>query len=342
MHIQDQVHCDDLGDEILSFYRAISVDSIHLELRGGRPPAKSARALQRSGTGQAHSTLAQRIRAGEDCTEEFEKARELVESHGLKLNNIFMPCWEEIALAMEDRDEKIGYWCQMLESLGRAGIPCLGWNFKPMGNFRTPSDTGRGGVMYSTFDYEHFRQNRPTPCDPPVSEDAMWANMTAFLQAVIPVAEKAGVRMALHPDDPPIPEPLGGIAQICSSLDQFRRVLFEIAPSDSNGMLFCQGCMTELLGRGVYDAIAEMASQNKIAWVHFRNVKGRLPRFVEVFMDEGDIDMKRAMATYRDNGFNGPYMMDHTPRFAHLAHTQLHGKAYAIGYIRALIDDVYG
>lgn len=342
MHIQDQVHCDDLGDEILSFYRAISVDSIHLELRGGRPPAKSARALQRSGTGQAHSTLAQRIRAGEDCTEEFEKARELVESHGLKLNNIFMPCWEEIALAMEDRDEKIGYWCQMLESLGRAGIPCLGWNFKPMGNFRTPSDTGRGGVMYSTFDYEHFRQNRPTPCDPPVSEDAMWANMTAFLQAVIPVAEKAGVRMALHPDDPPIPEPLGGIAQICSSLDQFRRVLFEIAPSDSNGMLFCQGCMTELLGRGVYDAIAEMASQNKIAWVHFRNVKGRLPRFVEVFMDEGDIDMKRAMATYRDNGFNGPYMMDHTPRFAHPAHTQLHGKAYAIGYIRALIDDVYG
>ena len=342
MHIQDQVHCDDLGDEILSFYRAISVDSIHLELRGGRPPAKSGRALQRSGTGQAHSTLAQRIRAGEDCTEEFEKARELVESHGLKLNNIFMPCWEEIALAMEDRDEKIGYWCRMLDSLGRAGIPCLGWNFKPMGNFRTPSDTGRGGAMYSTFDYEHFRQNRPTPCDPPVSEDAMWANMTAFLQAVIPVAEKAGVRMALHPDDPPIPEPLGGIAQICSSLDQFRRVLFEIAPSDSNGMLFCQGCMTELLGRGVYDAIAEMASKNKIAWVHFRNVKGRLPRFVEVFMDEGDIDMKRAMATYRDNGFNGPYMMDHTPRFAHPVHTQLHGKAYAIGYIRALIDDVYG
>lgn len=342
MYIQDQVHCDDLGDEILSFYRAISVDSIHLELRGGRPPAKSGRTLQRSGTGQAHSTLAQRIRAGEDCTEKFEKARELVESHGLKLNNIFMPCWEEIALAMEDRDEKIGYWCRMLESLGRAGIPCLGWNFKPMGNFRTPSDTGRGGVTYSTFDYEHFRQNRPTPCDPPVSEDAMWANMTAFLQAVIPVAEKAGVRMALHPDDPPIPEPLGGIAQICSSLDQFRRVLFEIAPSDSNGMLFCQGCMTELLGRGVYDAIAEMASHNKIAWVHFRNVKGRLPRFVEVFLDEGDIDMKRAMAIYRDNGFNGPYMMDHTPRFAHPAHTQLHGKAYAIGYIRALIDDVYG
>lgn len=341
MYIQDQVHYDDLGDEILSFYRAISVDSIHLELRGGRPPATAARKVRGSGTGQAHTALAQRIRAGEDCTDEFVQARELVESHDLKLNNIFMPCWEEIALAMEDREEKIGHWCQMLESLGRAGIPGLGWNFKPMGNFRTPSATGRGRVTYSTFDYEYFRQNRPEPVDPPVSEDAMWANMEVFLQAVIPVAEKAGVRMALHPDDPPIPEPLGGIAQICSSLDQFRRTFFEIAPSDSNGMLFCQGCMTELLGFGVYDAIAEMASKNKIAWVHFRNVKGRLPRFVEVFMDEGDIDMKRAMELYRDNGFNGPYMMDHTPRFAHPTHTQLHGKAYAIGYIRALLDDVY-
>ncbi len=339
MYIQDQVHYNDLGDEILSFYRAISVDSIHLELRGGRPPAKSAK---RSGTGVANTALAQRIRAGEDCTEEFEKARELVASHGMKLNNIFMPCWEEIALAMEDRDEKIGFWCQMLESLGKAGIPCLGWNFKPMGNFRTPSDTGRGGVRYSTFDYEYFSQNRPEQYHSPVSEETMWANMETFLQAVIPVAEKAGVRMALHPDDPPIPEPLGGIAQICSSLAQFRRTLFEIAPGEHNGMLFCQGCMTELLGQGVYDAIAEMASKNKIVWVHFRNVRGQLPRFVEVFMDEGDVDMKRAMEVYRDNGFNGPYMMDHTPSFAHSAHTQLHGKAYAIGYIRALIDEVYG
>lgn len=339
MYIQDQVHYDDLGDEILSFYRAISVDSIHLELRGGRPPEKSAR---RGGTGVANTVLAQRIRAGEDCTEAFEKARELVESHGMKLNNIFMPCWEEIALAMEDRDEKIGFWCQMLASLGKAGIPCLGWNFKPMGNFRTASDTGRGGVSYSTFDYDYFSQNRPEQYHPPVSEETMWANMETFLQAVIPVAEKAGVRMALHPDDPPVPEPLGGIAQICSSLAQFRRTLFEIEPGVNNGMLFCQGCMTELLGEGVYDAIAEMASNNKIVWVHFRNVRGQLPRFVEVFMDEGDVDMKRAMAVYRDNGFNGPFMMDHTPRFAHSAYTQLHGKAYAIGYIRALIDDVYG
>ena len=337
MHILEQIGIGELSDERLSFFRAIGVDSIHLELRGGKPQAG---AKVRS-TGAANSTLAQALRAGQDCTEALEKAREQVESHGLKLNNVFMSAWQEITLDEEDADEKIGHWCQMLESLGRAGIPCLGWNFKPMGNFRTTADVGRGGVQYSTFDYEAFDAHRPAPHEPPVSEEQMWQRMETFLRTVIPVAEKAGVRMALHPDDPPIPEPLGGVAQICSTLVQFRRMLFEIAPSHSNAMLFCQGCMTELLGpEGIYDAIAEMASADKIAWVHFRNVRGQLPRFTEVFMDEGEVDMKRAMEVYRDNGFNGPYMMDHTPHFPH--HDNLYGKAYAIGYIRALIQTVYG
>ena len=91
--------------------------------------------------------------------------------------------------------------------------------------------------------------------------------MTYFLERVIPVAEQAGVRMALHPDDPPIPEPLAGVAQIASTLDQYRQI-FDIVLSEANGMLFCQGCVTEM-GVNVYDAIAEMGSQNKIIFVHF-------------------------------------------------------------------------
>lgn len=337
MYIQDQIAIADLDDERLSFFKAIGVDSIHLELRGGAPVAGS----KVRSTGAANSTLAQKLRNGEDCTDELAQAREKVEAHGLKLNNVFMSAWQEITLAEEDMDEKIGHWCSMLESLGQAGIPCLGWNFKPMGNYRTTPDIGRGGVEYSTFDYAEFTKNRPAMHEPPVSEAEMWQRMEKFLRAVIPAAEKAGVRMALHPDDPPMPEPLGGVAQICSTLEQYRRTLFEIAPSASNGMLFCQGCMTELLGpEKIYDAIAEMASKGVIAWVHFRNVRGQLPRFTEVFMDEGEVDMRRAMEVYRDNGFNGPYMMDHTPHFPF--HDNLYGKAYAIGYIRALIQTVYG
>ncbi|MCZ6675481.1 MAG: mannonate dehydratase [Verrucomicrobia bacterium] len=324
MHIHDVVNWSQLNDDQLSFYRAIGVDMVQLDLRtGGKTEAE------------------QIVREGRDSTELFEKAREKVESHGLKLHTVFMSAWDEITLATTDRDEKLDIWVRMTECLGKAGIPTLGWNFKPKGNFRTTADIGRGGVSYSTFDYAEFDQNRPEPHDPPVSESQMWEHMETFLQVAVPAAEKAGVRMALHPDDPPIPEPLGGVAQICSTLEQFRRI-FDTIPSDNHGMLFCQGCMTELLGpERIYDAIAEMASKNKVVWVHFRNVRGQLPRFTEVFHDEGEVDMRRAMEVYRDNGFNGPYGMDHTPRFPQ-EQAGWAGKAYANGYIRALIQTVYG
>ena len=331
MYIQDQVRYTELNDEVLSFYRALGVDMIHLDIR--------------SGVSTVDSDLGQRLRHGEDCTASFEQAREQITAHGMKLNNVFMSCWPEISLGTPEADDKIDAWCRMLESLGRAGIPHLGWNFKPMGNFRTASDVGRGGARYSTFDYAEFKENRPAPHDPPVDEEAMWRQMERFVKAVIPVAEKAGVRMALHPDDPPIPEALGGVAQICSTPTQFRRI-FDIVPSPNHAMLFCQGCMTEALGQGVYDWIAEMAATGKIAWVHFRNVRGQIPRFAEVFIDEGDIDMRRAMEIYRDNGFDGPYMMDHTPKLAVSGfpgnRAEWLGKAYAIGYIRSLIQTVYG
>lgn len=258
----------------------------------------------------------------------------------MALNVAFMSAWPEITLGAEDVDEKIDAWCKLLESLGRAGIPHLGWNFKPMGNFRTTATVGRGGALYSTFDYDEFQRNRPAIHQPEVGEAQMWAHMERFLQAVIPAAEQAGVRMALHPDDPPVPEALAGVAQICSTPSQFRRIL-SLAPSEHHMLLVCQGCMTEALGQGVYEFIEEMAAAGKIAWVHFRNVRGQLPHFEEVFIDEGDIDMRRAMTLYRDNGFNGPYMMDHTPRIAGDSSGRI-GKAYGIGYLRRLIEEVYG
>ena len=226
MYIQDQLSIGDLDDEHLSYFNALGVDSIHLELRGG-PAAKG----RRGSTGSANSSLAQDLKAGKDCTEAFEQAREKVEAHGMKLNNIFMPAWEEITLAEADMDEKIGHWCAMLEGLGRAGIPCVGWNFKPMGNFRTTADIGRGGVHYSTFDYAEFDKNRPTPHEPPVDEAQMWQYMEKFLKAAVPTAEKAGVRMGYHPNDPPI-SPYRGSGQIMVSADAYRRLL-KIAPSPS-------------------------------------------------------------------------------------------------------------
>jgi mannonate dehydratase len=324
MLIQDQISWNDLDSDWLDFFKSLSVDTIHLETR-------------QSVSVQDHDM---NISDGKSRTEMLEVAREKVEAKGMKLNNVFFSCPREVSLGLEGADEQLGNWIRLIESLGQAGIPALGWNFKPMGNFRTESAVGRGGVRYSTFDYDAFMKDRPELYSPEVTEAQMWERMQGFLKAVLPVAEKAGVTMALHPDDPPVPEPLGGVAQICSTDDQFRRI-FDFHPSDNHRMLFCQGCMTELLGQGVYDFIGEMASKSKIQWVHFRNVKGQLPYFEEVFLDEGDIDLKRSMEIYRDNGFNGPYMMDHTPRFAS-GDSQRYGKAFANGYIRRLIQEVYG
>ena len=324
MYLHDVVNWSDFDDETLSFYRAISVDMIQLDLRTG-----------------GKVEVERHVRAGKDSTGIFEQAREKTESHGLKLQTVFMPVLEGITLATEERDEELGAFIRLIECLGKAGIPTLAWNFKPMGNFRTISDIGRGGAVYSTFDYAEFDRSRPEPHEPPVSAEVMWDNMVAFMCAAVPAAEKAGVNLALHPDDPPIPEPLGGVAQICSTVEQFRRI-FGAVPSANHRMLFCQGCMTELAGpQAVYDIIAEMASRKKIALVHFRNVRGRLPRFAEVFIDEGEVDMRRAMETYRDNGYSGPFGMDHTPGFPQSMAGPA-GRAYANGYIRAMIQTVYG
>ena len=313
MLLQDQINCKDLDGEWLDFLKAVSVDTIHLETREAADTQ-----------GDEFS-----ISAGAISPEPFERAREQIESRGMKLNNVFYSCPSEIPLGLEGADDRIEAWIRLLEALGKAGVPALGWNYKPMGNFRTPSTRGRGGVEYSTFDYGQFIVDRPDPYEPGVSEEEMFGRLERFLTAVIPVAEKCGVSMALHPDDPPVPEPLAGVAQICSSVEQFRRI-FAIAPSEHHRMLFCQGCMTELLGEGVYDFIAEMAATEMIQWVHFRNVRGQLPRFQEVFLDEGDIDMRRAMEIYRDNGFAGPFMMDHSPTFLTDPSTR-NGKAFANG-----------
>ena len=142
----------------------------------------------------------------------------------------------------------------------------------------------------------------------------------------------------MHPDDPPRPEPLGGAARILSTLDDFERMFNEV-PSHVNAMLFCQGCVREM-GEDVPTAIRRIGSQNKIAAVHFRNLRGTPNKFQEVFVDEGEVDMYQAMQTYREIGFEGPFMMDHTPSFPQ-ENAQWAGRAFAVGYIRSMIQAVY-
>ncbi|MBI1928441.1 mannonate dehydratase [Candidatus Poribacteria bacterium] len=314
MTIQEQLSWSNVNDDNLSFFKAIGVDYVTIN-----PPPPE-------------------LKDGENRTDFWKEMRQRVESHGLKLNNVGMSCWDEITLGRPDRDEKIQAWCTLIRNLGAAGIPTLGYNFKPIGNFRTTSAVGRGGARYSTFDYDEFMSQ---PVDVPekhISEEKLWENLKYFLERIVPVAEEAGVKLAMHPDDPPIPEPLGGAARILSTLDHFER-MFEAVPSHANAMLFCQGCVREM-GEDVPTAIRRMGAQGKIAYVHFRNIRGTPKKFMEVFVDEGDVDMYQAMQTYKEMGFEGPFMMDHTPGFPQ-ENAQRAGVAFAVGYIRAMLQAVY-
>lgn len=314
MYIQDQLPWDQVNDEKLAFFKAIGVDYLTIY------PAPD-------------------LRDGADRLDYWLAMKKLAESHGLKLNNTAAPGWDELTLGLPDRDKKIEAWCTLLRNLGEAGIPTLGYNFKPVGNFRTTDTIGRGGARYSTFNYEEFMKEPPFYPEKVIDEERLFENLEYFLSRVIPVAEEAGVRMALHPDDPPIPETMGGAARIVSSLEQYKRI-FNMVPSDANAMLFCQGCVTEM-GVNVEEAIREIGGMGKIVYVHFRNVRGTPRHFQETFIDEGDVDMVKMMETYRDIGFEGPFMMDHTPQFAHSKQTFWAGHAYAVGYMRALIQAVY-
>lgn len=314
MHIQDQLPHDRVTPENLAYYKAIGVDYLTI------------------------NSLPPDLHTYPEMVEYLKAARTLTEQHGLRLQNAALSGPDEITLAHETRDAKIEEWCNWLRAMGKVGVPTLGYNFKPVGNFRTPSDTGRGGAKYSTFVYEEFEKEAHDYPEKHIDEDAMWAHIDYFHQRIVPVAAEAGVTLALHPDDPPLPEPMGGAARIVSTLDQYERI-FSLNPSPNNAMLFCQGCVTEM-GVDVFEAIRRMGRQDKICYVHFRNVRGTPKDFREVFVDEGDVDMFQAMQTYKEVGFEGPFMMDHTPQIPDDQDAR-QGHAYATGFIRAMIQAVY-
>ena len=264
--------------------------------------------------------------------------RTQVESAGLQVTAIHdvLPEWnDQIRRGLPGREEQLDNYCRTVENIGRAGIPILGYSFHAYQVWRTTRHApDRGGATFTGYDHALMR-DAPPLAQPPIGDEQMWDNYTYFLKRVLPVAESAGVKLALHPDDPPI-SPIAGAACIFRSVEAFQRVL-DMAPSPSNGLLFCQGCYTEMLGPGVYDAIRHFAAQGKVFYVHFRNVAGQLPVFREAFLDTGDIDMFKAMQVWKESGYDGPMMPDH---YGHIVGDTDYGHrahAHAIGYMQALM-----
>ncbi len=283
--------------------------------------------------------------------QELMLLRQRIENAGLRwavLDGIPAGWKHKIKLGLPGRDEQIANWCRTLENMGAAGIPALGYFFSlrsGVGHYglRTSRTTpGRGGAKVTSFAYELIEGADQGFWDPPVdrsveaTDDDVWGYLSYFLEAVIPIAEQAGVRMGVHPDDPPV-SPIGGVARVLRSHAALRR-LTEIVPSDSNCLGFCQGTISEM-PEDILDAIRYFGSRNKICYVHFRNVSGTVPSFSETFIDEGHVDMLEAMSAYRDVGYDGPIIDDHVPDMGG-SERQYRSHAFAMGYMRALVQAV--
>jgi len=269
--------------------------------------------------------------------------RTRVEAAGLKLyaiENVPVSHYDKVMIGAPGRDEQIENYCKTIRNMGRAGIPVLGYHFIPLGVWRTEhSPRGRGGAKVTIYDHEQV-ENAPITEAGEIDDDTMWANLTYFLKAVVPVAEEEGVRLALHPDDPPVPK-IAGVARIIRSIDAYKRVM-KIVDSPSNAIDFCQGTVSEMCGTAedVYAAIRHFCSQKKIAYVHFRNVDSCGPSFAETFIDNGYVDMLQAIRAYRDADFDGVLIVDHTPGVVGDTRWGHRGRAYGIGYMKALLKCV--
>lgn len=272
----------------------------------------------------------------------LQRMKQRYEDNGFTLKVIeARPPLNKAKRGLEGRDEEIDATCTLIENMGKLGIPV--WCYEWMTDFNwvrtnlaTPS---RGGSVVTSFNINDVRPDI-TP-NPPIDEEALWQNLEYFLKRVLPVAEKANVKLSMHPDDPPL-SPIAGVGRIMRSIDNYQR-LVELVPSPMNTITMCQGnftLMTDDLPREI------RKFGNKISFIHFRDVRGVPTQFEETWHDAGKTDMLACMQAYCDIDFDGVLRPDHVPTVEgdsnDNAGYSAFGRLYAIGYIRGLQEAVYG
>ncbi len=289
--------------------------------------------------------------------EELRDLRTAINAEGLELAAIenFDPShWYDILLDGPRKAEQMENIKTMIRNMGRAGIPCMGYNFSIAGVWgRTETTHARGGAKSVGFiAAEAPLQTRISngsvwnmiyDADAPpgdigtVTSEQLWARLEYFLKEIVPVAEEAGVRMAAHPDDPPLPT-LRDTARLVYQPHLYQRLL-DIVPSPYNALEFCLGSVAEMTEGDVHEATEYYSQQGALAYIHFRNVRGKVPDYHEVFVDEGDIDMYRILRILHKNQFDGVIIPDHTPQMTCDAPWHA-GMAYALGWMRAAMTSV--
>lgn len=233
----------------------------------------------------------------------------------------------------DKRDESIEKVIRMLPIMDSLNIRTICFNFMAhVGWCRTNCQIReRGGALVTGFNHKDFKEDTPT-----ITEEALWENYTRFVRAVLPYAERYGIRLALHPDDPPVTK-LGNTSRIMITHENIRKAM-AIGNSDMLGITMCQACY-QMMGENLYQVIPGM--KDKIYFVHFRNATGNRERFHETFHDNGDIRMGEILELYKKCGIHVPIRVDHVPAMAgeteSSGYTAL-GRLYAIGYLKGLLE----
>jgi len=293
--------------------------------------------------------------------QELQALRDRCDSDGLAidgLENVPVEHFWKIQRGEPGRDEQIENYCTTIRNIASVGIPVLGYNFLPTYVWRTSmADAGRGGAKVTSFDIarigagnalDGYRLTPQVPLEAPIGEDEMWANHQYFLDAVLPVAEEVGVRLSLHPDDPPVDVALGGAARIFTTPAALYRAYAQAARSHAWGLTLCLGTISERGGEETIDEVIDtLGTAGAVCYVHFRDVQGTVPHFRECFLGEGNFNPARVVRRLHEVGFDGFIIDDHVPAMIGDRGTWMdisaeaycsRGRAHAIGYLQGVLN----
>jgi mannonate dehydratase len=313
----------DLTDDTLRFSAQLGVEWIDLATRPGLipPPGRPPRGQSQPWNETEMRALVERLRG-----------------YGLRPGIRALPPFPNVLLGNAGRDRDIEVVQEAIRIAGRIGIPTLEYNFTLLrasaGYFRAE---GRGGAGLRAFDAARLKDHPAVAEVAGVSREEAWRRLEYFLKAIVPVAEKAGVRLAIHPNDPPL-ESFGGAAQPVRTVADMKR-LIEVVNSPSNGITLDTG-VTREMGEDVVETIRYFGERDRINHVHFRNVRLDEPyvRYTESFHDDGDVDMLAAMRAFVAVGYRRLMVPDHTPLLSVDGEKHYAGWAFAIGYMKALLQ----
>ena len=269
--------------------------------------------------------------------------RDLLSDHGFRLACIEdNPPMNMIKYGREGREEELENVFRMIENMGKLGVGiwCYNW-MAGVGWMRTRTAVRtRGDALTASFSYDDVK-NDPPPKLGTVSSDTLWKTLKWFLERVIPVAEENGVKLSMHPDDPPLKE-VRGVSRIMNSIESYDR-LIKMVKSDSNTITLCQGNFT-LIADDLPNVIEHFVKLGKVSFVHFRDVSGTPENFHETFIDEGKTDMASCLSAYLRNGFDGIMRTDHSPLLygdeSDVPGYSILSRLHAIGYIQGLYDSL--